>query len=120
MYTAYYAESSDYSSEMSRSNEWSALDNVISGLKTAREQGLGTSQARQALHDTMTVWSFLLDDLSNQDNNFPEQLRADLISIGIFVIKQVGRIYQAQSEDVDSDVSGLIDINTAIRDGLVQ
>ncbi|SNY92147.1 flagellar protein FlaF [Cohaesibacter sp. ES.047] len=120
MYTAYYAECSDLSSELSRNNEWSALDNVISGLKMAKEEGYTTTQARQALHNTLMVWSFLLEDLSDNDNDFPEQLRADLISIGIFIIKQIGRIFQAQSEDIESDVAGLIDINTAIRDGLVQ
>ncbi|WP_180966702.1 flagellar biosynthesis regulator FlaF [Cohaesibacter celericrescens] len=116
MYNTYYAESTALSCEFNRNHEWSALDQVVTALKTAKEHGLVSSEGKQALHNTMMVWSFLLEDLSNSDNDLPAQLRADLISIGIFVIKQVGRLREAETAEID----GLIDINTTIRDGLNQ
>lgn len=116
MYNTYYAECSALSSELSRNHEWDALDQVVTALKAAKELGLTSSKGKQALHNTMMVWSFLLEDLGNNDNDLPDQLRADLISIGIFVVKQVGLMREAGAAGIDS----LIDINTTIRDGLNQ
>lgn len=116
MYNSYYAECSALSSELSRNHEWSALDQVVTGLKQAKECGVSSAEGVKALHNTMMLWSFLLEDLSDHNNELPEQLRADLISIGIYVVKQVGRI----REEGLSDIDGLIDINTTIRDGLLQ
>jgi flagellar protein FlaF len=46
----------------------------------------------------------------------PEQIKADLISLGIFILKEVGRIRLNQSDGIDT----LIDLNAMISSGLTQ
>jgi len=55
-----------------------------------------------------------VQDLSSSGNGLPEKLRADLISIGLWIIKEADRIRQ----DKSTDVAELVTINTIIRDAL--
>ena len=116
MYSSYYAECSKLAGDVGRNHETLAIDQVVAGLEKAKEYGLQSTYGMAALHDTLMVWSFLLEDLADSDNDLPDQLRADLISIGIFVVKEVEQIRLAQSDDIET----LIEINTAIRNGLAQ
>jgi flagellar protein FlaF len=55
-----------------------------------------------------------LEDLSRPENDLPETLRADLISIGIWITKEIKLMRIAKSENF----GGLIEICAIIRDGL--
>ena len=55
-----------------------------------------------------------LDDLTGAENGLPASLRARLISIGIWVIKEIERLRGGEA----SDLAPLIEINQIIRDGL--
>ena len=55
-----------------------------------------------------------LDDLKDPNNELPEQLRAGIISIGIWMMKEIDRVHRA----VTDDLTPMIEINEIIRDGL--
>jgi flagellar protein FlaF len=66
-----------------------------------------------ALDWNRRVWSALSIDCSSSDNGLPAMLRANIISLAIFVSK-----YTSQVMREDEDIQDLIDINRLIMQGL--
>jgi len=66
-----------------------------------------------ALDWNRRVWTFLASDCYDPNNALPEQLRAGIISLSIFVGKYTSEIMQK-----DADIETLIDINRTIMQGL--
>jgi len=56
----------------------------------------------------------LIEDLAKPENDLPEQLRADLISIGLWVIREAEEIRLEKS----TNFKGIIEVSENIRDGL--
>ena len=56
----------------------------------------------------------LLEDLAHPDNQLPKQLRADLISIGIWIMREAEEIRLGRSQNF----KGIIDVTRAIAEGL--
>ena len=66
------------------------------------------------MHFTNRIWTYLLNDLADPENSLPDDLRASLISIGIWILRETDAVRLG-----DSDAIGEIkDITTIIRDGL--
>ncbi len=61
------------------------------------------------------LWLALQTDLANEDNKFPEQLKANLISISLWVDKQTRVVMKGEA-----GVETLISINRTIMEGLLQ
>ena len=116
MYTSYYAESSELSGCCQKSNEVEAINHLVASLKDAKIQGIQSPVGVKALYQTNLVWSYLLEDLCKPENALPDQLKADLVSIGIFILKEVGRLRQNEDGNIDT----LIDLNAMISTGLAQ
>lgn len=114
MYHVRYAEVLDDNSRESRSHERRALAHAIELLRAAEKQGRRSREAIEALLFVTRLWSVLLEDLASPENGLPEALRANLISVGIWVLKEVDRIQREESDDF----AGLIDICEIIRSGL--
>ena len=55
-----------------------------------------------------------IKDLADPSNELGEALRANLISIGLWVIKEADQIMTEKSKNF----SGIIDVTRTIRDGL--
>ena len=58
--------------------------------------------------------AFVIEDLGSADTALPEALRASLISIGMFALRQGEALRLGQSDDFES----VIDDNKMIRDSL--
>ncbi len=114
MYEFAYNEIVEESSRSMRAQEARAFDRVIAMLREAASSGVRTRAGVNALYQLRTLWTVFLDDLNGTENALPETLRARLISIGIWVIKEIERL---RSGEV-ADMSPLIEINQIIRDGL--
>jgi flagellar protein FlaF len=114
MYEFAYNEIVEESSRSMRAQEARALDRVIGMLKEAQGAGPKSRQGIQALYQLRTLWTVFLDDLTSGENGLPLALRGQLVSIGIWVMKEIERLRGGQS----SDLSSLIEINQIIRDGL--
>ena len=114
MYEFAYNEIVDESSQAMRAQEARALDRVIEMLREAEASGPKSRQGINALYQLRTLWCVFLDDLKGAENALPAALRARLISIGIWVIKEVERLRGGEV----SDLMPLIEINQIIRDGL--
>jgi len=116
MYSLSYAETMDEICSDDRANEVTALNIVLSKLEQAHIAGMNSPELVDALFYTRRLWMFFTDNLADDANALPPEMRANLLSIGIWVIKEIERIRQ----DEVSSVEDLIQINTMIRDGLAQ
>ena len=97
-----------------RSREQRALDHGVYLLKQLQSGGLKSPDENEALLYVRRLWAFFVEDLANERNGLPEALRAELISIGLWIIKEADRIRQ----DKTADVEELLAINVIIRDAL--
>ena len=66
------------------------------------------------MHDLHRVWATLLEDLSSEENALPRELRANLISIGLWLLREAEEVRQGRSDNFE----GLIEISQIIRDGI--
>lgn len=114
MYRYSYAEILEDSSETTRSREQMALDHAIELLKAAEAKGPNSTEARDAIEFIQKLWNFLIEDLVNPNNALAESLRGDLISVGIWVIREADRILNEPGRTMRA----LIEVNASIRDGL--
>lgn len=114
MYQFSYAEVQQDDVAESRVRERQVLDRSIALLERARDSGAGSRDAIEAIYFTNRVWMRLVEDLSSADNELEPSLKANLISVGFWVLRESERIRKGESENFD----GLIDISSIIRDGL--
>jgi flagellar protein FlaF len=114
MYEFAYNEIVEESAQAMRACEARALDRVIGMLRDAEPSGPKSRQGINALYQLRTLWTVFLDDLNGAENALPATLRARLVSIGIWVIKEIERLRAGES----LDLVPLIEINQIIRDGL--
>ncbi|HEY0331523.1 MAG TPA: flagellar biosynthesis regulator FlaF [Rhodopseudomonas sp.] len=102
------------SGQEARAREKLALSHGVELLTRLQGGELRPPDDIEALLYIRRLWTFFIQDLSSSRNGLPEKLRADLISIGLWIIKEADRIRQ----DKASDLGELIAINTVIRDAL--
>jgi flagellar biosynthesis activator protein FlaF len=114
MYEFAYNEVIEDSRQTMRARERQAMDRVIVMLRTAQEKGPGSRERVEALFYLRRLWMIFLDDLNDPNNELPEQLRAGIISIGIWMMKEIDRVRGGAT----NDLTPMIEINALIRDGL--
>jgi flagellar protein FlaF len=110
---SYDAEIEDSGRE-ARSREQQALNHGIALLQNIQSGVLKPSEEADALLYIRNLWTFFIQDLSSPRNGLPEPLRVQLISIGLWVIKEAERL----REEELSEVTDLVAINIVIRDSL--
>lgn len=114
MYHSSYFAAAEDDFAFARATEWKALDQAVSLLEVARPTGSASRETVEAISFVRRLWTLLIEDLASSDNALPEALRASLISIGLFALRQGELLQHGQSEDFDS----IIDVNRMIRDSL--
>jgi flagellar protein FlaF len=114
MFEFAYNDIVDDSPQAMRAQEGRALDQVLELLREAAKAGHGSREVVSALFQLRRLWGVFLDDLSSEENGLPDALRAGIISIGIWVNKEIDRVRSGQTKDL----TPLIEINQIIRDGL--
>ncbi len=114
MYQFSYAEVQNDSVADARDRERQLLSRSIDLLVKAKDRGIGSLQAVEALHFLNRIWSTLVEDLGSPDNALPSELRANLISIGLWLLRECEEVRQGRSDNFD----GLIEVSQIIRDGI--
>ena len=114
MYEFAYNEVIEDSHQTMRARERAAMDRVIAMLRAGQQRGPLSRERIEALYYLKRLWTIFLDDLKDPANELPEQLRAGIISIGIWMMKEIER---ARTRATD-DLMPMIEINELIRDGL--
>lgn len=114
MYQSSYSEVLENAPQTQRSNERAAVLHSIRLLETAEQSGLDSSEAVEALSFLRRLWEFFLVHLASDDNKLPDKLRADLISIGLSLLRESERVRTGEVKDL----SALKEISQIIADGL--
>ncbi|MCK9908102.1 flagellar biosynthesis regulator FlaF [Microbacteriaceae bacterium K1510] len=97
-----------------RARERLALSRGIDLLKQLQGGGLLPGEETEVLLYIRRLWTFFVQDLASPQNGLPDKLRAELISIGLWIIKEADRLREQKS----TDVTDLVLVNTVIRDSL--
>jgi flagellar biosynthesis activator protein FlaF len=79
-----------------------------------RNRGPAIAGSRRGSSFASKLWNAFIQDLADPENDLPDVLRADLVSVGLWIIKEAALIRSGQSQNF----RGVIDICTMIRDGL--
>ena len=108
MYRFSYAEVVEDSAEECRRRERDVFSRAIGLLKAA------DGSAHNAIVFVQRLWSFFISDLSSPENGLPEKLKGQLISVGLWVMRESDTIVRGEA----NSVTALIDVNTMIMDGL--
>lgn len=114
MYKFSYDEVLDESPKAARETERSALLRSIEMMESAEEKGVGSREAVDAIYFVRRLWGIFIEDLANAENALPPQLRADLVSIGLWVMRETEELRQGQADSFKP----LIDVSRTISEGL--
>lgn len=109
-----YAELLEETPALARARERAALERAIELLQIAEAKGPRSHEEVEALQYLNRLWAILIEDLANPDNDLPRTLRANLISIGIWVLREADRI---RAEEAGS-YSSIIEVMGSIAKGL--
>lgn len=110
-----YVDVTQASSEVGRERERIAFDRAIALLEAARDAPADDLGARrEAVRIVQALWRFLIKDLTDPANDLSDELKGNLISIGLWSIKEADELIAGRSHDWDP----LIDINRIVRKGL--
>jgi flagellar protein FlaF len=97
-----------------RARERQALSIGIDRLERLQRDLFSVEDLVQSLLYVRRLWTIFIEDLAHPENGLPENLRADIISIGLWTVKEADRLREERS----NDVMQLIEINRMIRDAL--
>lgn len=114
MYQMRYADIMEEDVVSGREREEILFERCISMLEEARKQGAGSAEAKETASFMDEFWLVLTEDLGRPDNALPNDLKASLISIGIYVMKETVNMRNGSATDFDN----LIMISKSLRDGL--
>jgi|SRR4051794_17333362 flagellar protein FlaF len=102
------------SSREARARERRALSLGIDRLERLQRGVLSREDMIESLLYVRRLWVVFIEDLAHPENGLPDKLRAGIISIGLWVVKETDRL----RDEGSSDVMQLIEINRLIRDAL--
>ena len=114
MYQFSYADIQTDSVADAKDRERQLLTRSIEMLSAASTAGRASMEAVEALHFTNRIWTNFIQDLGSADNALPKELRANLISIGLWLLRETEDIRQGRTDNFE----GLIEVSQIIRDGI--
>ncbi|WP_158808104.1 flagellar biosynthesis regulator FlaF [Beijerinckia sp. L45] len=115
MYQFSYDEAIEDDQAEARSAERQALDQAIGLLQAADSAGLNTRATVEALYYTRRLWNAFVGELASEENALPVEVRANLISIGIWILKEADSVQLGKSRNC----AAIGEICAIVRDGLL-
>ncbi|AQX20271.1 flagellar biosynthesis regulator FlaF [Bartonella sp. WD16.2] len=114
MYQMRYEDVMEDDAMSARERERSLFDRCIKLLLDAKAKGPGSHEVNEAVQFARKLWIILIEDLGQAENALPPELKASLISIGFFILKEIQKLDEGKTADFDV----LVEISESIRDGL--
>ncbi len=114
MYRFSYAEVIEDSSRDCRYREYELFDRAIKMMKAVDGKPSQSQEMLEAIVFVQRLWTFLVKDLGHPDNGLPDKLKGQLISIGLWVMRESDRVVRGEHNNLEA----LIDINAMIQEGL--
>lgn len=114
MYQFSYAEILEEAPAIARERERAAFDRALDLMRIADRPDAQQADRAMAAGFLQSLWGVLVEDLQSEENGLPPDLRADLVSIGLWSMHEANAVIA----EPDRTLSALIAVNTSIRDGL--
>jgi flagellar biosynthesis activator protein FlaF len=99
--------------ESPRETEYRLFARVTAALMDAQRSGASGGPLVEQLDWNRRLWSTLATDCSLPGNQMPPQLRAQIISLSLWVSRYTSDVARGAA-----DIDALIDVNKAIMEGL--
>lgn len=91
----------------------SALMKAQERMSEARNKPAAMAEVMDALNWNNQVWDIFVEDVGTEGNMLPRELRAAIVSLGIWVSRETGLVTSGEG-----DIEALISVNKAIMRGL--
>lgn len=115
MARAQYAEIQADDQKEARDRERIALSRSIDLMEIAAMESASSTDIAMAITFSRKLWTVLVEDLAAPANGLPKELRAQLISIGIWVLRELESIRAEPGKGFGDAIA----VSKAIRDGLL-
>ncbi len=115
MYRNSYSEVLENAPQTTRAHERAAILQSIRLLDRAEAAGVNSPEAAEALFFVRQLWEFFLGNLADTENQLPEKLRADIISIGISLLNEAEKVKRGEVKSFAS----MKEISQSIATGLL-
>ncbi len=112
-YQAYHKAQT--SAETPSEVEYRLFAQVTNALIAVKDQPVTNPQTIAALDWNRRMWSVFSSDCGTKGNSLPDQLRAGIVSLSIWVSKHSSLVMRG-----NESVNSLIDINKTIMEGLAE
>lgn len=99
--------------ETPRGTEYRLIGEITGEMISAEEAGLSGAALMRCLHRNREMWNAFATDCGTAGNALPETLRAQIISIALWVDRHTSAVMRGQESLAD-----LIDVNREIMEGL--
>ena len=103
--------------ENKREMDAAAFSQAAYVLDQARQKISDTDACEKALKYNQLLWSIVQADVAEGNNELPDELKANLMSLSLFVDKQTSK---GLSEPTEELLDSLININLNISEGLME
>ena len=100
--------------ETTRNTEYRLFAQITSELMAAKDLARTDSRVAIALHRNKELWGTLMTDCASNDNGLPETLRAQVMSVAIWVNRHSSNVLRE-----NAPIEPLISINRTIMEGLL-
>jgi len=114
MYKFSYEEVLDEGAPRQKESERAAIQHSIELLRRAELKGRDSIEAAEALVFLNRLWSFFIEELCKPDNLLPSELKARIISIGLWLLREGDAIGDKRS----NNFKGIIDVSETVAEGL--
>ncbi len=91
----------------------SALISAKANIADAHDKPKLMAEVMDALNWNNQVWDVFVEDVGTEGNLLPRELRAAIVSLGIWVTRETGMVASGKG-----DIEALISVNKAIMRGL--
>jgi flagellar protein FlaF len=114
MSIAAYSEIENDDQVMARQRERELFNRAIDLLNASAAAPADSLMASKAKTFSTRLWQALISDLNDPKNSLPQEIRANLVSIGLWALREIESDW-AKAPDT---LNQLILVSTSIRDGL--
>lgn len=114
MFMQAYQDVAEDEQDSARENERFAVEQTIKLMKQSDLDPENHPLRAKAIHNTVQLWCHLLNDLVSKENANSAELKASIISIGIFIFKHL----QSMRTERSITFRAVIEISETIRKGL--
>ena len=106
-------ENARKTTEKPQQTEYRLFVEVTRALIEAQDLPKTDTKLHDALHWNRRMWSTFATDCAIEGNQLPKMLRAQIISLSIWVGKHSSKVIRE-----DEDIQALIDVNKSVMEGL--